>query len=254
MVAGAVVATIWWDPEHQPAPELAIESVDESVLDRAADSRIFFGHMSVGQNVLDGVTELYAGRDDHAPEIIEITLSVEHIELPAGGFLTHAPIGQNGDPVGKLANFDAVLRAGLADELDAAVLKFCYVDVTRDTDVESLFAKYQATLDALERDYPDVRFLRATVPVTVGPSGIRDTLKAVLRGDDNSARRRYNDLVRAAVDPDLLFDVARVESTGPDGSVGDALYRGYSYDGEHLNSAGATRAAVELLTRAVGPA
>jgi lysophospholipase L1-like esterase len=152
-------------------------------------------------------------------------------------------VGVNGDPSGKVADFDADMRNGLASTVDVALMKFCYVDVTAGTDVQRLFQKYRDTLNGLSADYPQVRFVAVTVPLTVDSPA------------DNVTRTRLNAMIRQAY-PGRLFDLAAVESTRPDGTrvTGsaqgqsyEALHPGYSSDGGHLNPDGARRAAAEML-------
>lgn len=219
----------------------------ESLLERAAKVRVFFGHMSVGENILSGISALSAGEPGVGPHVTPFALDGALPVVPASGALVHTSIGQNGDPLGKLANFDRVLRAGLAEQVDVAVLKFCYIDINADTDVEALAREYRSTLAALERDYPSVTFLHSTAPLMAPPSGIRDRVKSWLGKDDNVARERYSALIREAYDPDRIFDIAAIEGTDPDGKRSPALYSGYTTDGGHLNETGSALVADAFL-------
>lgn len=248
-ILGAVSLYFLWDPKrsYDPAPDAAASTITTETLDQAAEARVFFGHMSVGKNVLSGVSEVYTAKGMTQPEVVEIPIAGS---VPAGGgegAIVHTLIGENGDPRGKLGNFDSMLRSGVADQVDVALLKFCYVDIRWNTDVDALFAEYKQTMADLERDYPNVRFLHATAPLTVGPEGIKDHLKAALGRDDNAARARYNELIRSNFDADQVFDLAAVEATSPGGEALTSLYPGYSSDGAHLNASGASKAAVVLL-------
>ncbi len=80
-------------------------------------------------------------------------------------------------------------------------------------------------------------FAAVTVPLTVGAS------------DDNVRREQYNKLVRAKYgDTGRLFDLARVESTDPDGNRLGWLYSGYLSDADgHLNAQGSRVAARKML-------
>lgn len=246
---GGAIAFITQAKENVvPAPNVAAAAISAEELDSAADRRLFFGHMSVGKNVLSGVQDVYVTRGAAQPEIIEFERDGAAPKLPAGGgAFAHTLIGRNRHPQEKLANFDAALRGGLADQVDVALLKFCYVDISWHTDVDALFATYKQTLDALERDYPNVTFLHVTAPLTTGPSTIKQRVKVLIGRDDNAARGRFNDLLRQTYGPDQLFDLAAVESTAPDGTTAATLYRGYSSDGAHLNASGSSAAAVEFL-------
>jgi hypothetical protein len=226
----------------------AASTTDGGELRAVAERRIFFGHMSVGNNLLSGLHGVYAAHDVTPPTEVEIAPG-DTPTLPAeSGVLVHALIGENRHPVDKLANFDATLRGGLADQVDVAALKFCYADVRWHSDVDALFTRYQETLAQLEADYPRVRFVHMTVPLTIGPVGLKDHLKVMVGRDDNAARERYNDLMREAYGPDRLFDLAALEATEPDGVLRKReLFAGYSSDGGHLNDVGAAHAAAGLV-------
>ncbi len=246
-LAGAVLL-FEREEEYVPAPNTAASGITGEQLSRSAGARLYFGHMSVGFNILDGVAALYSEKGVAAPALLGVDLGDAVQALPEGGVVLHSEIGVNGDPLGKLANFDAALRSGLAGDVDVAVLKFCYVDVRATTDVEALFAAYSATMEALERDYPEVTFLYTTVPLTVPEPGLKGAVKAVLGRTDNPARERYNALVRAKYSATgRLFDIAATEATAPDGTRSAALYPGYASDGAHLNASGSALVAAELL-------
>jgi hypothetical protein len=230
-----------------PSIDVATRTVTSEQLTAARKIRVFLGHMSVGENILSGTKTLYQALDAAPPSVVQFTVGGPLPDVPDRGGIVHALIGENGDPLGKLRNFDTVLRSGLAEEIDVAVLKFCYVDINHATEVDSLFQQYRSTLDALKRDYPDITFLHATVPLTVKQSGVKGTIKSLIGRDDNVARERYNALMREAYGLDLLFDIAALEATAPDGSRTPALYDGYTTDGGHLNETGSAMVAAGLL-------
>lgn len=233
-------------------------------LELVLDQRVFFGHQSVGMNVLDGIPGVYQAEGLTPPP-------VEQTSDPAGtdGIFAHAYVGENEKPLTKLADFASLMGSGLADEVDVAFMKLCYVDITGGTDVDALFAEYRRTMDSLESAHPDVTFLHLTAPLTTD-SGLKTAVKSLLGREDanradNVARERYNELVRQAYgDTGRLFDLAAVESTSPDGARVGGEYAGATYyaldpeyasDNGHLNEYGARVAAaqlVETIARATG--
>lgn len=247
----AVVGTVAhnWDPPLPPAAADSLApAVPAEVLQRAGERRVFFGHMSVGWNLLSGVAAIYSADSIRQPAEVQIKVGESFLGFPAGqGGIVHAEIGVNGDPLGKLVNFDAMVRSGIAAQVDVAVLKFCYTEFGADTDVEAVFAKYAATMQELRRDFPRVHFLYATVPLEVPPSGVKGLLKSWLGRDANVQRERFNALVRQHFGGPALFDVAAVEATAPDGSASAGLYPPYSSDGSHLNGTGAKVLAAHFL-------
>ena len=256
---GAVLAgvgVIFWDPRFKSewAPDVAASTITADDLTKASTVTVYFSHMSVGQNIMSGVKALYAAKGLPQPSVVAAERD-QGVSAPTGG-IVDVKVGDNGHPKWKLATFDRGLRAGLARNVDVAILKFCYVDINWRTNVEETFNLYKTTLDALEKDFPNVRFLHSTVPLRVGPDGIKDYIKAVIGRDDNDARNRYNALLRAAYPAEQIFVVAASESTAPDGASRTTLDPGYSDDGSHLNPSGSSLVASVLLKKlaAMAPA
>jgi hypothetical protein len=228
-------------------------AVEAEQLSAAARTTVFFGHQSVGRNVLDGLDGIYAAHGQRTPT----------------GW-SDAYIGENGDPLGKIDDFEARIRGGVGAEVDVALMKLCYVDVTERTDVDALFERYRTTMADLERDFPDVRFLHVTAPLTTeaGPvSRLKAGIKTLLGREvvesraDNVARERFNALMREEYGPDRLFDLAGIESTAPDGTrvSGNvdgrdyfALHSGYAADSGHLDQEASMLAAAHLVARVAG--
>lgn len=218
--------------------------------------RLLFGHQSVGDNILHGVRLTYEAALEPVPIIIETRENV-----PTGPFLGHAYVGVNAEPQRKLADFVAIIDGRLGQRVDMAVLKFCYVDITSATNVDSLFEAYVSEIEELEERHPSVRFLHATAPLTTDRSW-RAGLRAMLgQGDrhgpdDNLARHRYNTLMRARYgSTGRLFDIAAVEATMEQSPMlrergGNQYYvlnRRFSTDAGHLSIAGSRAAAVQFL-------
>lgn len=218
----------------------------------AASHRIFFGHRSVGANVVSGIPAVYNKAGIQAPQVVELA---QGASLPAGtsGVLAHARLGENGKPLLKLTDFDTRLRSGLASQVDVAVMKLCYLDITGTTDVDAVFGRYRDTLAALQRDYPDITFLHVTTPVKTEPADLKWRVKEVLgRPNDNAARERYNALMRAEYGDAGLLDLAAVEASGDQGGLVTATHQGKQHlalaphlarDSGHLNDAGSALAA-----------
>jgi hypothetical protein len=218
-------------------------------LTKVSRTKVFFGHQSVGMNVLDGVAGVYRVHGKTAPAIEQGGTLMNR----DGGFIDHAFIGENEKPMLKLQDFDAKMRSGIGREVDVATMKFCYIDITADTNVDALFAAYRETMAALQRDFPEVTFIYVTVPLTT-EQGLLPKLKSLITGSngysaaDNAARERLNALIRHEYAGHHLFDLAAIESTAPDGSraIGTyerqryyQLYNGYASDSGHLSDAGA---------------
>ena len=236
--------------------EARASAITVGELAKVSRTRAFFGHQSVGMNILEGASSVYAAYGMTAPPI-------GHGAVPGGegGFIDHAFIGENGNPLLKIQDFAAKLRAGLGEQVDVAMMKLCYVDITGGTDVRAVFDAYSNTMAALRREFPRVTFIYVTVPLTTQP-GLLSKVKSLLTGSggsaaDNAARERFNALLRHQYAGDHIFDLAAAESTTPDGGrvAGTydgqryyGLYGGYASDPGHLNAEGAQVVAAAWLT------
>jgi hypothetical protein len=258
VLALAVVTADRWNNEtSMPIQGNVPSAITTADLTTVAHTRVFFGHQSVGTNILDAIPGIYTDHGVSAPPIKQ-----ERTEPGAnGGFIAHQFIGANTKPLLKVEDFDRTMRDGMGRQVDVALMKFCSLDITPGTDVDTLFARYRDTMAALERDFPHVTFIYATVPLTTQPSFI-SKLKTFVRGSDwfgqpaNLARERLNALIRREYAGRHFFDVAAIESTKPDGTRVSgrydnqgyfALYDGYAVDICHLNEVGSKIAATAFL-------
>jgi acetyltransferase-like isoleucine patch superfamily enzyme len=225
-------------------------------LDRLRQTKVFFGHQSVGANVLDGIRELAS---DDPNWSLEMTRADRPASV-AGPALVEATIGRNSDPQSKADAFVAALGGGLGPEGGIALYKYCYLDVRQDTDIEKLFGSYKRAIESVRAARPEITIVHVTIPLTADEGQLRRLAKAALGKptlrDLNVKRNAYNDLIRQSFSKDAVFDLARVESTRPDGTRSyfrngaDTVYTlaaQYTDDGGHLNRLGRSAAARELL-------
>jgi hypothetical protein len=244
-----------------------VQAADETLraeLALLAAKRIYFAHQSVGANLLAGVGDL--AREAGVP--IRIVESASAAALASASF-GHFFVPENGEPLRKLENFKTALGSG--SHADIALIKFCYVDIDGTTDAQALFARYQATIAELRRANPKTTFVHVTLPLTTAQSGWKALAKRLLGRApygtiENVRREDYNALLRRAyAGREPLFDLARIESTAPDGSavsvvwdarVAPAMASAYTDDGGHLNEKGrlvAARALIAALAQAASP-
>lgn len=222
-----------------------------------ATSRIYFGHQSVGANVLDGVRELSSAQPA-SPLAIVRTRDVDSVAGPA---LVEFTIGENGDPSSKARDFASVLDQKRGPTPGIAMFKYCYLDITPDTDVGRLFAAHRDSVRALQARHPELTFVHVTAPLTTLEPAPKLLVKRLLgkptSRDVNRKRNEFNALLRREFQGEPIFDLARIESSRADGSRtlfvagGDTVYTlapELTDDGGHLNAAGRRAAAMELLS------
>jgi len=221
-------------------------------------------HSKDGKNSTSGDAEKKVAKEkssDHA------STDTEHAEPDAktrkppfeSPALVHGPAGPNGNPKQKIDDFVSMLRSSNGEKIDIAMLKFCYADVDRSTDVEQLFEQYVAGIDTIRKERPTTRILHCTIPLKAPETGAKAQVKKLVGASGNTAnaqRGRYNELLRAKYGRESIFDVAHVESERPDGSIctvtvgrvkWPAMAAEYSEDGGHLNATGQFVVGRELL-------
>ena len=231
-----------------PATRLTADQIQALMTEK-----IFFGHQSVGDDIVLGIRDIIAS-DPRLDLHLVTSANPETVLAPA---FVEARIGNNTAPASKNQALLSVLDRGFSG---IALFKYCYVDIGGATDVYRMFREYRSTVERVRREHPQVRLVHCTVPLTtVGPVP-RAFLKSLLGGnttqDDNIKRRRFNDALTQTYSGEPIFDIARIESTHPDGSRsyftagGEVFYTlapEYSDDGGHLNALGRRLAATHLL-------
>ncbi|ORC28999.1 hypothetical protein B4O97_18930 [Marispirochaeta aestuarii] len=236
---------------------------DEQVnnaLEKIADMKIFFGHQSVGRNILSGVDDLARGA-----EIPVRMVTFESGDSPDDVNIFDAHVGENTEPSSKIHDFADMVRSGVGNSVDVAFMKFCYVDTRGDEDIDSFFNRYISEMEELEKEFPQTTFIYMTMPLTSPMTGFQNMIKGILgrlhKTDDgreaNIVRHSFNNMLRKAKkQTGRLFDLAAAEATKPNGSLFtvniegveyEALYPGYTWDGGHLDEKGRKVIAKKLI-------
>lgn len=233
--------------------------------------RTFFAHQSVGADILAGIEQLVRDGSGVA-RVLELAQARDPTRDNNGPDLTHSlliiheRIGVNREPLTKIAAFRAVLDAKHRPKIDAAMLKFCYVDITTQAEAETLWRHYEAAIEELSTVHPDVQLVHCTVPLRSLPEGPYAWLRRALSRSlgrrhagiaANRARDWFNRQLRERFGAGRrLFDLAALESRRANGKPSEliedstrvpSLAREWTYDGGHLNDPGRTMAATAFL-------
>jgi hypothetical protein len=254
-VSELTMKTLKLDP-YEPQHVSAIPREKWAAL---ANRSVFFGHMSVGFNIMDGVSDILKNKPD-------VPITIREISSPAegstGGFC-HAAIGYNVDPLGKMNSFREFVKA-MKPAPDIAFMKFCYVDFYSLKDYDAAVKAYAEMISDLQNACPETVFLHCTVPLTTGPQSLKRQVKDVVKSvlgkatttDHNASREAFSAWLRQTYPADTIIDIALSEATTDDGLLRYKSRKGspvpflrdeYTYDGGHLNERGRIRAAEALL-------
>lgn len=229
-------------------------SIPQDVIGKISSKKIYFGHQSVGINILDGVNDLMKENNNIKLNIIK---SIDP-SIFDGPVFAHSQIGENSDPESKMEDFKKAIKNGIGNSADIAFMKFCYLDINKTIDLNKIFSLYKETMEELKKQYPNTKFVHVTVPLTLTEYNFRSFVKRILgKPDNNIMRYKYNImLLNEYSGKDPVFDLAKIESTYPNGdkltySGGGVVYTSlipeYAADNGHLNEIGRKIAAKELI-------
>jgi lysophospholipase L1-like esterase len=234
-----------------------LKDVPDAAWEKLSGESFYFGHQSVGYNILDGVRDIMK-------EYPQIKLNIVESSDPgsiAPGTLAHSRVGKNTQPETKIDDFNKYLDAGIGNKVDAAALKFCYVDFMANAEPETTFNEYVNEIEKIHKSYPDLTIIHFTSPLTTLQTGLKAWIKKILGratgARENINRHAYNELLRAKYKGKApLLDIAEIESTFPDGSRSTfdadgqtyfSMVPEYTTDGGHLNEAGRKKVAEQFL-------
>lgn len=236
---------------------LNIKDVPTEKWQELSEKVIYFGHQSVGYNIIAGLRDII----NNHPEIHLNIVESRKWDGKKGEFL-HSRIGVNRKPDAKITDFVHVINQELGTTPDMAFLKFCFVDAHDSINVNKLFRHYKEAMAALKIEHPDLKIIHFTMPLRVQEITWKIRIKLKLGKDvwefeDNVKRNEYNRLLLAEYKgKEPVFDIARFEATAPNGEVTKFQYQDdeylavnpeYSDDGGHLNKVGRKIIAENLL-------
>jgi hypothetical protein len=236
----------------------SLNDITEETWAKLAEKRIFFGHQSVGDNIIKGINRIKSTREAVKLNIVEIG-DAKSFNQPG---LAHASVGKNDDPESKILAFRDYMKNGIGEKADMAFFKFCFWDIRNMTDIRGIFEEYKTTLAELKSQYPKTVFIHATVPLMVHPDGVKNKIRRVLgrrieQDMDNVRRNELNDLIlNEYLGKDPILDIAQAESVLPGGARTFFVQNGkkyyflaseYTRDGGHLNEEGQERVAEQFL-------
>jgi len=236
----------------------SFKDVPAEAWNNLAQKRIYFGHQSVGFNIMAGV-------EDVLKENSRLRLSVVETSNPADfsrSLFAHSRVGKNHEPLTKIKGFSTFMGNGIGEKADIAFFKFCFVDIYAPTDVQKVFGEYKSSLAELRKKYPKVTIVHVTAPLTIVQSGWKAFVKKIIGRpidgyQDNKQRDSFNELLRKEYkEKEPIFDLAMIESTLPDGRRATFTQDGkeypylvpeYTKDGGHLNEKARKFVAEQLL-------
>lgn len=217
---------------------------------------IYFGHQSVGRDLMAGINRL------NTEGAIGLSLiQTDDPTILTGPAFVHFRAGSNRDYASKNAALLRLLKTRSSADEAVVLLKYCYADLTHDHNPYDIFAAYCEMVETIQAEHPDVTVVHTTMPLTTVESAFRARTSYLMgrptQRSASIARHSYNQLLRAEfVGKQPVFDLARIEATRPDGTFSTFMWRGSAidtlaaentYDGGHLSPSCQLVAAEALL-------
>ena len=262
-IAAALLVTACGSGDSAGSDPMAMEDLvaaSESLrpdIELLANVRGYFGHQSVGFNLLDGVADIAGDLGATNLRVIEVA----DLSSADGNGIFHREVGRNRYPNEKVDDFVADMRAMSDSPPDVALVKFCYADFPPEANVQAVFEHYQRAVDSLSQEYPHTVIVHSTVPLKARKMDLKSRVRRFFGREDrtdesNILRHEFSELIRSEYASQPIFDIMRFESTRTDGSRvsfsrdGREYYSmdpAYTYDGGHLNEFGRRLAAAEMV-------
>lgn len=243
-----------------------VESISEDNWQRLYEKKIFFGHQSLGNNIIEGIHTI---KKEYPFVKLNIVKGRDN-DTFAQGVFAHDKVGKNHDPKSKIDDFYSIINTNMNIQIDVAFLKFCFVDIDATSDVNAIFKYYRTRMKLLKKKFPEILFVHFTVPLIREEkksrfSYIKTIIKKIIGkestgffdDDNNVARNRFNSLlVSEYKGQEPFFDIAKIESTKLDGQrsffkkdreIFYSLVSDYTGDAGHLNKIGQKIVAEQLI-------
>jgi len=237
-----------------------LRDIPQQSWDTLSNKKIYFGHQSVGYDIVDGITDIMQA-------LPYIKLNVKDTKEPSNfetPIFAHSGVGGNKYPLLKCEDFKVNIENGIGEKVDIAFFKYCWADIQKDTDVEKILQAYVETITYLETKYPNVQFIYVTVPLQVpqSPLSLKGIIKRFLgykylgQEQENIKRNSFNEFLREKCKGKILFDLEKIESTYSNGERYIIKRKNFKYislipeytnDGGHPNELGRKIIAKELL-------
>jgi hypothetical protein len=241
----------------QKNSSFTINDFQKSKLEKLSKKRIYYGHRSIGNNIITGIRDLMKENSQIKFNIIKPGDRVNHKE----GFFMHSMISQNASPKSIADDYEKLMSEVSGEYFDIVFIR--YTPFYDKSDLKDIFADYKETLRLLKNKYPKTIFVHGTFPLNRSKTSWKTWIKKIFGKKDiweyeqNIKVNEFNKLLRKeyyAKEP--FFDIAKFQSTYPNGKRSTFTKDGktyfhtvsdYTYDGVHLNERGRKIVAEQLL-------
>ena len=144
-----------------------LNNIPDKAWEDLSKKSFYFGHQSVGYNIIDGIRDILKENPKIKLNIIETT----DASAIAPGVFAHSRIGKNTQPKTKIDDFAKYINSGVGKKADTAAMKLCYVDINENADTTELFSQYEAEIAKIHKAYPNLTIVHFTAPLRTLQTG-----------------------------------------------------------------------------------
>ncbi|MCP4672192.1 MAG: hypothetical protein GY857_12900 [Desulfobacula sp.] len=254
----SIIFTACGDKGQQDKSKILRKDILKSSLNKLAEKRIFFGHRSVGNNILQGIDDILT----QYPGIHLKILKYEAVKRPKDKGIIHAWIDQNGSPQSIADDYTRMVEKIPGKDMDFALIRF--TPWYGKTDMDEIFKDYTIAIEQLKQRHPKTVFIHGTFPLNHSKTSFKTWIKKLIgkkeiwEYDGNILANRFNEKLRDNyLGKQPFYNLELIQSTYPDGRRSQFtldgkkyfnLIKDYTYDNTHLNEKGRQMAAERLLT------
>jgi hypothetical protein len=132
------------------------DSISTSQWQALSQKKIFFAHMSVGNNILDGAQAVL---QKHPGVFLTVTITSGPADMHLPALYHSEELGHNAEPFLKIDAFRSLLNRLQPAAPDIILMKLCYVDISSDTNTDAVFKAYRQAISELKIQLPNTLFL-----------------------------------------------------------------------------------------------
>jgi len=232
----------------------AFDAMPQANKDALKNTKVFFEHMSVGENLIMGYNNWSEPWNGGTNSLGFVFRSVKSASDYGTATLGHMAFGYNKEPYKKIDAFkENILDNGFGNAVDVAGFKYCYNDLIVDfvSNIDDVISAYRTAFNAIDAAAATSKWSTAFFHVTT-PLQPAEQWQTV---ENNTLRVAFAHFLRTtyAGGRHIVFDLQSIESTNAAGdkcmqSGVPVLCADWAADKDgHLNDAGATRAAKAFL-------
>ena len=167
----SILFTACSDKGQQDESKILKKEISKTALNKLSEKRIFFGHRSVGNNILQGIDDILT----QYPGINLKILKYEEVKSSKDNGIIHAWIDQNGSPQSIAEDYTRMVEKLPGKEMDFALIRFTPWYGKKDMD--EILKDYTIAIEQLKQRHSKTVFIHGTFPLNHSKTSFKTWIK-----------------------------------------------------------------------------